>query len=95
MYGLILVEPKDGLPKVDKEFYIMQSEFYTKADPQKRKVDGVPLYVLDGDRVRSKAPTYTVFNGRYNGLVDKPLNLGGPNNNVTPPVVDDSGSTDN
>ena len=29
--------------------------------------------MLDGDRVRAKAPTYTVFNGRYNGLVDKPL----------------------
>ena len=29
MYGLILVEPRDGLPKVDREFYVMQSEFYT------------------------------------------------------------------
>ncbi len=29
--------------------------------------------MLDGERVRAKAPTYTVFNGRYNGLVDKPL----------------------
>jgi nitrite reductase (NO-forming) len=29
MYGLILVEPKEGLPKVDKEFYVMQGEFYT------------------------------------------------------------------
>ncbi|MFO1396466.1 MAG: multicopper oxidase domain-containing protein [Burkholderiales bacterium] len=74
MYGMMIVEPRDGYPtKVDREYAIIQSEFYTKADPQKRKVDGVPLYVLDGDRVRSKAPTYTVFNGRYNGLVDKPL----------------------
>ena len=29
MYGLILVEPKDGLPPVDKEYYVMQGEFYT------------------------------------------------------------------
>ena len=29
MYGLILVEPKAGMPKVDKEFFIMQAEFYT------------------------------------------------------------------
>ena len=29
MYGLILVEPKDGLPHVDKEYYVIQSEFYT------------------------------------------------------------------
>jgi nitrite reductase (NO-forming) len=52
---------------------VIQSEFYTKLDPQKRKVDGQPLYVLDGERVRTKAPTYTVFNGRYNGMVDNPL----------------------
>ena len=32
MYGLVLVEPKEGLPKVDREFYIMQSEFYTKGE---------------------------------------------------------------
>ena len=31
MYGLILVEPKSsGLPNVDHEFYVMQSEFYTQ-----------------------------------------------------------------
>ncbi|MEO6567339.1 MAG: multicopper oxidase domain-containing protein, partial [Opitutaceae bacterium] len=29
MYGLILVEPKEGLPKVDREYYVMQGEFYT------------------------------------------------------------------
>jgi nitrite reductase (NO-forming) len=74
MYGMMIVEPREGYPtRVDREYAIMQSEFYTKPDPQKRKIDGVPLYVLDGDRVRSKAPTYTVFNGRYNGFVDKPL----------------------
>ena len=74
MYGMVIVEPRSGYPtKVDREYAVVQSEFYTKLDPQKRKVDGQPLYVLDGDRVRSKAPTYTVFNGRYNGMVDKPL----------------------
>ena len=74
MYGMMIVEPRDGYPtKVDREYAVIQSEFYTKPDPAKRKVDGQPLYVLDGDRVRSKAPTYTVFNGRYNGMVDQPL----------------------
>jgi nitrite reductase (NO-forming) len=74
MYGIMIVEPREGYPtKVDREYAIIQSEFYTKLDPQKRKADGAPLYVLDGNRVRSKAPTYTVFNGRYNGFVDKPL----------------------
>ncbi len=74
MYGMMIVEPREGYPtKVDREYAVLQSEFYTKLDPQKRKVDGAPLYVLDGDRVRMKAPTYTVFNGRYNGFVDHPL----------------------
>ncbi|MBC8119167.1 MAG: c-type cytochrome [Burkholderiaceae bacterium] len=74
MYGMMIVEPRGGYPtKVDREYAILQSEFYTKPDPQRRKIDGAPLYVLDGDRLRSKAPTYTVFNGRHNGFVDKPL----------------------
>ena len=74
MYGMMIVEPRGGYPtKVDREYAVMQSEFYTKPDPAKRKVDGQPLYVLDGDRVRAKTPTYTVFNGRYNSMVDKPL----------------------
>src|SRR5690606_14787880 len=30
MYGLILVEPEGGLPIVDKEYYIMQGDYYTK-----------------------------------------------------------------
>ncbi|MBS0446879.1 MAG: c-type cytochrome [Proteobacteria bacterium] len=74
MYGMMIVEPRGGYPtKVDREYAVIQSEFYTKPDPDKRQVDGVPLYVLDGDRVRAKAPTYTVFNGKYNGFVDRPL----------------------
>jgi nitrite reductase (NO-forming) len=30
MYGMILVEPEGGLPKVDREFYVMQGEIYTE-----------------------------------------------------------------
>jgi nitrite reductase (NO-forming) len=74
MYGMMIVEPREGYPtKVDREYAIVQSEFYTHPDPQKRKIDGVPLYLLDSERVRSKAPTFTVFNGRYNGFVESPL----------------------
>ena len=65
MYGMMIVEPRDGYPtKVDREYAVIQSEFYAKPDPHKRKVDGAPLYVLDAERLRAKAPTYTVFNGR-------------------------------
>jgi nitrite reductase (NO-forming) len=74
MYGMVIVEPRSGYPtRADREYAVIQSEFYTMPDPEKRQVDGQPLHVLDGARVRSKAPTYTVFNGRYNGMVDKPL----------------------
>jgi nitrite reductase (NO-forming) len=74
MYGALIVEPRNGYPtKADREYVVVQSEFYTKPDPAGRKVDGQPLYVLDGDRLKSKASTYTVFNGAHNVMVNKPL----------------------
>ena len=74
MYGAVIVEPRDGYPtKVDREYMIIQSEFYVKPDPQKRKIDGPPLYILDGDNLKKSIPTYTVFNGQHNGMVKNPL----------------------
>ena len=74
MYGAVVVEPRGGYPtKADREYVVVQSEFYTKTDPDRRKADGVPLHVLDGDRLRGSQPTYTVFNGLHNGMVKKPL----------------------
>jgi nitrite reductase (NO-forming) len=74
MYGAVVVEPRDGYPtKVDREYVVVQSEFYAKPDPGKRKVGGAPLYVLDGDHLRASQPTHTVFNGTHNGMVKKPL----------------------
>ena len=74
MYGALIVEPREGYPtKVDREYVVIQSEFYAKPDPGKQKVDGAPLYVLDGDRLRAAQPTHTVFNGSHNGMVKNPL----------------------
>jgi len=74
MYGMLIAEPREGYPtKVDHEYAVVQSEFYTKLDPNHRTVAGKPLYVLDPERVRTKQSTYTVFNGVYNGMVDRPL----------------------
>ena len=74
MYGVLIAEPREGYPtKVDREYVIVQSEFYPHPDPRGRTVDGKPLYVLDTEKVRTKASTYTVFNGVYNGMVDHPL----------------------
>ncbi len=62
MYGMILVEPKEGLPAVDNEFYIMQSEFYAK--PGKK---GEP-HTLDFERGVNEQPTHVVFNGSMGAL---------------------------
>jgi nitrite reductase (NO-forming) len=74
MYGAVVVEPRNGYPtKADREYVVIQSEFYAKPDPQKRRVNGAPLHVLDGERLRAAQPTHTVFNGVHNGMVDRPL----------------------
>ena len=74
MYGVVVVEPRGGYPThADREYVIVQSEFYVQPDPRGRTSEGHPLYVLDTKKVRTKESTYTVFNGRYNGLVDHPL----------------------
>ena len=74
MYGAVIVEPRNGYPtKADREYVVIQSEFYVKPDPGKQKVDGAPLYVLDTDRLKDSRPTHTVFNGVHNGMVKQPL----------------------
>jgi nitrite reductase (NO-forming) len=74
MYGAMVVEPRGGFPgKVDREYVVIQSEFYAKPDPAKRKVGGAPLHVLDADRLRNSRPTHIVFNGKHNGMVNAPL----------------------
>lgn len=74
MYGAMIVEPRDGYPtRVDREYVIVQSEFYAKPDPAGRTLDNVPLYVLDGDKLRAAQSTHTAFNGQSNGMVKKPL----------------------
>jgi nitrite reductase (NO-forming) len=74
MYGAMVVEPREGYPtKADREYVVIQSEFYAKVDPEGRKIGNAPLYVLDGDRLKDSRPTHTVFNGVFNGMVEKPL----------------------
>lgn len=64
MYGLILVEPKQGLPKVDHEFYVLQSEFYAK-EPQ----EGSSVLEFSHDEGLKEHPRFVVFNGRVGSLV--------------------------
>jgi nitrite reductase (NO-forming) len=64
MYGLILVEPEGGLPRVDREYYVMQGEFYTKG---KTLTPG--LQPLDANKLSNERPEYVVFNGKMGALV--------------------------
>ncbi len=72
MYGMILVEPEGGLPPVDKEFYLLQSDFYTK---EAGGFFGGGGSVLEFDHKKGSAehPTYVVYNGMAGSLVKNPL----------------------
>ncbi len=63
MYGLILVEPEEGLSKVDKEFYIVQSDFYTKG-----KYGAKGLQPFDMEKAIAEHPDYIVFNGNVGSM---------------------------
>ncbi|MFL5252909.1 MAG: copper-containing nitrite reductase [Rhodopila sp.] len=87
MYGMILVEPVGGLPKVDREFYVMQGELYT-AEPYGH----AGLQEFSVDKIMDERPEYFVFNGAVGALTkEHPLHaktgetiriyfgVGGPN----------------
>lgn len=63
MYGLILVEPAGGLPKADREFYVVQGDFYTEGRHGEK---GAQAYSLE--KTRMEQPEYVVFNGRVGAL---------------------------
>ncbi len=65
LYGLILVEPKVGLPPVDKEFYVMQGEFYSSGALGRKG-----LQLFDAQAMLDGKPQYVVFNGKTGALVD-------------------------
>ena len=69
MYGMILVEPEGGLPKVDHEFYVMQGEIYTE-----QKLGSKGELTESYDKLMAERPEYFVFNGAALALAkDKPL----------------------
>ncbi|MFZ0548710.1 MAG: copper-containing nitrite reductase [Candidatus Promineifilaceae bacterium] len=63
MYGGIIVEPVGGLPPVDKEFYVMQGEWYTSG-----KFGDKGHQEFDGDKAASELPEYFTFNGHVDAL---------------------------
>ena len=63
MYGMILVEPKEGMAKVDKEYYVMQGDFYTSGAYRAPGLQG-----FDMIKAVDEKPTYVVFNGADGAL---------------------------
>ncbi len=66
MYGMVIVEPREGLPKVDHEFAIVQSEFYV----------GQEGHTTDLHKASLHDPDYVVFNGVANQYKDHPIAVG-------------------
>jgi nitrite reductase (NO-forming) len=66
MYGLILVEPEEGLPQVDREFYVMQGEIYTQGKLGEKGLQEVSI-----DKLLDETPDYFVFNGAVGALTSE------------------------
>lgn len=70
-YGLIFVEPKESLPEVDKEFYIVQGELYTIGQLGKKG-----LVPFDSDALLDGQPNYVTFNGKVESVPRMHANVG-------------------
>ena len=69
MYGLILIEPPEGLTPVDHEYYVMQGDFYTTGKYREKG-----LQPFDMQKAIDERPTYVLFNGAESSLIgDKAL----------------------
>jgi nitrite reductase (NO-forming) len=68
MFGMVIVEPADGLPAVDKEFAIVQSEWYL--GPQKEPTN------LTKASAGAPAPDFVMFNGVASQYLDNPIQVG-------------------
>jgi nitrite reductase (NO-forming) len=67
MFGMVIVEPKGGLPKVDAEYALVQSEWYLGAQGQP----------ADYTKAAAAAPSpdFVVFNGVANQYKDAPIKV--------------------
>jgi nitrite reductase (NO-forming) len=68
LYGMVIVEPQNGLASVDHEFALVQSEWYL--GPQRQPTD------LAKAAAAAPAPDIVVFNGVANQYKDHPLEVG-------------------
>lgn len=66
MYGQILVEPAEGLPVVDREFYVVQGELFTK-----QEMGSKGFLEYDPVKMLNEQPTFILFNGKPGGATKK------------------------
>jgi nitrite reductase (NO-forming) len=67
MYGAIIVDPAKALPKADKEYALVASEWYLNSDGIDEPAS------LDMAKAHAMQPDWTTFNGYANQYVTHPL----------------------
>ena len=67
MYGAIVVDPATPLPKADREYVLVGSEFYLNSPGLEKPAD------LDMTKARMVTPDWATFNGYANQYVTNPL----------------------
>ncbi len=67
MFGMVIVEPKGGLPKVDAEYALVQSEWYLG-------MQGQPADYLKASAA-NPAPDFVAFNGVASQYKDAPIKV--------------------
>ena len=68
MYGMVIVEPAGGLPEVDKEFAIVQSDWYLGQQGEETN--------LTKAASGNPSPDFVIFNGVANQYLDNPIQIG-------------------
>lgn len=63
MYGLIYVQPENPLPAVDREYYVMQGDFYTMGNYGEKGLQQFSMQKAIEERA-----TYVVFNGAVGSI---------------------------
>ena len=67
MFGMVIVEPEGGLPKVDQEIALVQSEWYLAGQKEPAS--------LPKASAGNPAPDFVVFNGVANQYKDNPIQV--------------------
>ncbi len=66
MFGMIVVEPAGGLPRVDKEIYLGQHEIYTDKEAGERGFHNFSIA-----NMTKEDPTYVLLNGQKDALTEE------------------------